>query len=78
MTWDVRHVQYAACATAGRSCAAMGGYRCETPRAGAQGSIGFEPVQVVPGGRGTLVVVGGAAAAVIGNSLLTTLAGLSQ
>ena len=44
----------------------------------AQGSIGFKPVQVVPGGRGTLVVVGGAAAAVIGNSLLTTLTGLSQ
>jgi len=78
MTWDVRPVQYAACTTAGQSCAATGGCRCELPRADAQGSIGFEPVQVVPGGRGTLVVVGGAAAAVIGNSLVTTLTGLSH
>ena len=43
-----------------------------------QGSIGFEPVQVLPGGRGTLIAVGGAAALVIGNSLYTSLAVIGQ
>ena len=43
-----------------------------------QGSIGFEPVQILPGGRGTLVVVGGAAALVIGNSLYTGLASVGH
>ena len=38
-----------------------------------QGATGFEVVQVVPGGRVGLLLTAGAAAAVIGNSLLGTL-----
>lgn len=38
-----------------------------------QGSTGFEVAQVVPGGRAGLLVVAGAATAVIGNSMLGSL-----